>query len=141
MKGVQVGSILHGPFTMVHENATAVMPGVYCYDHNGLAHVLPFNVVGEDYEILDDPEFPAPQVEPPPVPQQVTALQGMLALDHAGLSAAFEAWANDPARTFAERAFINKALTWKRNDPVLLEGAAALGITDLDPLFILAASL
>jgi len=87
-------------------------------------------------------EFSAPEV-PVTAPQSVTALQGMLAIDAAGLSAAYEAWASDPGRTFAERAFINKALNWRRNDPVLLAGAQVLGLTseNLDSLFIAAASL
>ncbi|MCK7579813.1 MAG: hypothetical protein MZV65_31740 [Chromatiales bacterium] len=70
----------------------------------------------------------------------MTALQGLLAIDQAGLAEAYEAWANDPARTFSERAFINKAETWRRDDPTLLNAATALGITknQLDELFITA---
>lgn len=94
--------------------------------------------VGDTY---DSGEFTRPIVTPS-IPSEVTALQGMLAIDQSGLSAAFESWANDPLRTFAERAFISKALVWKRNDPVLIAGAQAMGITDqLDQLFILASTL
>lgn len=94
--------------------------------------------IGDTYE---NGEFVSPKA-PSSVPQQVTALQGMLAIDQAGLAAVFEAWANDPSRTFAERAFINKALVWKRNDPVLVAGAQELGIThQLDQLFTMAAQL
>lgn len=67
----------------------------------------------------------------------VPALDAMLAIDQFNLSAAYESWANDPARTFAEKAFITKALYWKRLDPVLISGAEAMGLTDeqLDGLF------
>ena len=83
--------------------------------------------------------------EPPanPVPQEVTVLQAMKALDAAGMSGVYEAWANDPKRTFLERAFINRATHWVRTDPVLLSGATAIGIGDaqLDDLFRLADTL
>lgn len=84
-------------------------------------------------------------VEPsePAVPSQITALQGMMAIDAAGLADAFEAWANDPERTFAEKAYIQKADVWKRADPVLITGAAALGLTDeqVDEMFIAAKAM
>ena len=78
-----------------------------------------------------------------PVPQEVTALQAMKALDAAGMSAAYEAWANAPERTFLERAFIQHAAHWLRSDPVLLSGATAIGISEaqLDDLFRLADTL
>lgn len=77
-----------------------------------------------------------------PVPSQVSALQGLLAIDAAGLSQAYSAWASSESRTFAERAFIDKALHWKRSDTVLIAGATALGLTSeqVDQLFITAAS-
>jgi hypothetical protein len=77
------------------------------------------------------------------VPQEVSPLQAMLALDKAGMSAAYEAWATDPARTFAERAFINRAQVWRRDDPLMQAAATALGISpeQLDQLFALAATL
>ena len=73
-----------------------------------------------------------------PVPQRVTALQGLLAIDEAGLSSAYNSWAASNDRTFAERAYIDKALHWNREDPVLIAGATALGLTSeqLDELFI-----
>lgn len=76
-------------------------------------------------------------------PQSVTALQGMLALDQAGLSSDYELWANNPSRTFAEKAFINKAMVWRYDDDVLNAGCIALGISEAQKkqLFILAASL
>lgn len=77
------------------------------------------------------------------VPQQVTPLQAMLAIDQYGMASAYEAWANDPARTFAEKAFINRAQVWNRNDPLMIGWATALGLTSeqLDQLFVLAATL
>jgi len=77
------------------------------------------------------------------VPQEVTALQGLLAIDAAGLAAAYESWANDPARSFAERAFIQRAEHWMRDDPTLQGAATALGLTEtqLDELFFAASKL
>jgi hypothetical protein len=84
-----------------------------------------------------------PVVPENPVPQEVDALQGLKAIDAAGLSAAYETWANDPKRKFLEKAFINRARTWRRDDPVLAAGAAAQGLTSeqLAQLFVLAATL
>ena len=83
--------------------------------------------------------------EPPanPVPQVVDALQGLKALDAAGMAPAYESWANDPARTFLERAFISREQRWRRDDPTLAAGATALGLTaeQLDGLFVLADTL
>jgi hypothetical protein len=76
------------------------------------------------------------------VPQRVTALQGLLAIDAAGLSAGYSEWAYDLNRTFSERAFIDKAIHWNRTDPVLMSGAESLGLTSgqVDQLFISAAT-
>ncbi len=76
-------------------------------------------------------------------PKVVTVLQGMLALDKAGMSAAYEAWSTSPQRTFAEKAFINRTLNWRWDDPVMIAGCQALGINEQQKkqLFILAASL
>lgn len=93
----------------------------------------------DGWRVVDiEPAFP-----PPPVPQAVPALAALLALDAAGLASAYDAWANDPARTFAERAFINKALTWERGSPVIQSAADALELTgaQLDQLFITADQL
>ena len=88
-------------------------------------------------------EIQRPVAPENPVPQEVDALQGLKAIDAAGLSTAYEAWAGDPGRKFIEKAFINRAQTWRRDDPVLSAGAAALGLTgeQLDQLFVLAATL
>lgn len=86
---------------------------------------------------------PMPAAPEPPVPQSVTPLQGLLAIDAAGFSVAYEAWAADPARTFSERAFLQKAQTWRRDDPLLQAATTALGLNAnaLDALFIAAAQL
>lgn len=78
-----------------------------------------------------------------PVPEAVEALQALLALDAAGLAPAFAAWAQSPERSFAERAFIDRARTWRRDNPVLIAGAADMGITpeQLDQLFIAGAAI
>ncbi len=81
--------------------------------------------------------------QPIPVPQSVTALQGLLALDAAGMSSVYEAWAAAPERTFAQKAFISKAQTWRRSDPTLSAAAIDFGLSagQLDDLFTLAATL
>lgn len=73
----------------------------------------------------------------------VSALQGLLALDQSGLASAYEAWAKDPARTFAERAYIEKALVWRRDDTTLNAAAVSMGLSSqqVDDLFVLAATL
>ena len=73
----------------------------------------------------------------------ITALQGLLAIDAAGLSTAYEAWANNTERTFAEKAFINRAQIWKRDDATLLSAATVFGLTEqqLDEFFINASKL
>lgn len=77
------------------------------------------------------------------VPAEILPLQGLLAIDQAGLSGAYEAWSTSPARTFAERAFIQRAPVWRRDDPLLQAAAAGLGMTaaQLDNLFCLASTL
>ena len=74
------------------------------------------------------------------VPESITAVQGLLALDAAGYSAAFDAWSKDPARTFAEKTLIFRETIWKRDNELLKSGATAMGITpdQLNALFRLA---
>lgn len=93
---------------------------------------------------LSEGNTPEPYVPPPTPPvTAVTALQGLLAIDHAGLSVEYTVWSNSPLRTFAQKAFINKAQTWRRNDRTLNTAAADLGISSeqLDALFVLASNL
>lgn len=77
---------------------------------------------------------------PVTVPERVTALQGMLALEQFGLEAAFEAWAGDPARTFKERAFLDKAEHWRRNSETIETARVDMGLTSqqVDEMFIAA---
>lgn len=133
--------------------------------HNGVeivATILPLTLVpGFDpanppqaatYGVPDDVQvgwikqggvFVAPPLPVATVPYSVTALQGLLAIDQSGLASAYETWANDPARTFAQKAFINKAQTWKRDDPTLIAAATALGLTSgqMDAMFTLGKTL
>jgi hypothetical protein len=82
---------------------------------------------------------------PEPVPEEVTALQGLRAIKQAGLVASFLTWKSDldPIEDFDMLAFFEKAPTWRRDNPYLIQGATALGLTDaqLDNLFALAATL
>ena len=77
------------------------------------------------------------------VPQEISSYQAMKALAAAGLADAFEAWANDPARTFLERAAVNRPNTWVRSDTALIAAATDIGIgsAQLDDLFRLADTL
>ena len=79
----------------------------------------------------------------PVVPQEVQTLQALLAIDALGYSAVYESWANDPARTFAERAFRDKAVIWRRTNDMFNAFAKSQGFTeqDKDNFFILAATL
>lgn len=94
------------------------------------------------FDTLD--EAMAALITPPPVPT-VTALQGMLAINAAGLTEAFVTWKAtlDPIADFAAIAFFEKAQTWKRDNEYLLLGAQALGLDDvaIHNLFVLAATL
>lgn len=91
----------------------------------------------------DGESFTAPVPPAPAVPQSISPLQGLLALDAAGLADDYERWAGAPERTFAERAFINRAQVWRRDDPLLQAAIAALGMTAAqgDQLFIMSAAL
>ena len=109
--------------------------------------VSTFTVRGDDVEWHTGPQPNPDEIETirtlADVPQEVDATSALKAIDQANLSSAYTAWASAPDRSFSERAFIDKAAVWKRNDPVLLAGAAALGLTSeqVDQLFILAATL
>ena len=81
----------------------------------------------------------------PPVPEEVSALQGLLAIQLAGLVSGFMSWkvSLDPVTDFAVLSFFEKAPTWRRDNPYLIQGATAMGLTSeqLDQLFQLAATL
>lgn len=93
---------------------------------------------------LAEGNTPEPYI-PPPLPPvtQVPALNGLKAINHAGLADAYTDWATSPDRTFLERAFIDKSQIWHRDDPILTTAAAELGINSaqLDDLFRLASTL
>lgn len=99
------------------------------------------NIEGHSYDHATG-TFTPPQPVQAPV-SRVPALNALLALDAAGLAPAYEAWANAPERTFAERAFINKSQFWRRDDATLIAAASALGLTDanIDALFEMASQL
>ena len=63
-------------------------------------------------------------------------------LEQTGLVAPFDAWANAPSRTFAERAFLC-APTWKRTNLIMVAVAADWGRSpaQIDDLFRLATTL
>lgn len=110
--------------------------------------VIPPDPANSDYVAyltwLAEGNIPEPYVPPPTPPvTEVTALQGLLAIDHAGLSVEYAVWANSPLRTFAQKAFIDKAQMWKRNDPTLIAAATDIGLSEgqLDALFTLASNL
>lgn len=107
---------------------------------------------GEMYLDGEAGEYVVPALQPDPatldalrLSKTVTALQGMLAIQSAGLAAGFNAWKStlDPVVDFATIAFFEKAQTWKRDNEYLIQGATALGLTDaqLDGLFDLAETL
>lgn len=101
------------------------------------------DLITDEFVAMSDSETAAHLNPPPAVPQSISALQGLLAIDHFGLSSAYEAWVNDPARTFAQLAFINKAQTWNRDDATLNAAVTALRLTpeQVDAMFIKAATL
>ena len=85
-----------------------------------------------------DPPDPA---EAPPVPTEVSAAQGRLALLQADALDALEAWvASQDRATQIEYAARGE---WRRDWPLVATGATVLGLTDgqVDDLFILAATL
>lgn len=76
--------------------------------------------------------------------QSVSALQGMRAIAAAGLAQAFLTWkaSLDPLRDFEAIAFLDKAQSWRADNPILNTALETLGVADQkDALFELAASL
>lgn len=72
------------------------------------------------------------------VPTEITAVQGIRALRKAGKAKEFKKWAGSKDRTVDEQAFIQRNEKWRRNHPVVIDGAEALGLTreQVDQLFI-----
>lgn len=128
----------------------------YAFIENGIAidvvRVDPFGIFKAEYaalfiEIPDNVEYgwryidgvwSEPPLQKPPVPHVIEALQGLRAIDEFGYSEAYDSWSHSSSRTFLEKAFINKAMTWKRQDSVVLAMGVALGISSdkMDELFI-----
>ena len=100
------------------------------------------DLITNEFVAMSDSEIAAHLNPPPSVPQSITALQGLKAIDHFGLASQYDAWANDPARTFLQLAFINKAQTWERDDETLISAATSFGLTSdqVDSMFVWAAT-
>lgn len=102
-------------------------------DGRGWRAVSGIDDVGSDEHFsatVPGPLAPLPATE-------ITAIQGLKAIDHFGLSAEYELWAADPARTFLERTFINREPIWRRDDATLNAAAIHLGLTaaQVDAMF------
>lgn len=102
-----------------------------------------FGFTESDFPNAPKPNLPEYVPTPPEPAPRITALQGLLAIDAAGLAEQYEAWSTDPERTFAEKAFINRAEYWHRDDPILIGAATTLGLSEeqIDDLFEAAAQL
>ncbi len=78
------------------------------------------------------------------VPKSISDLQGMLAIEAAGLVAGFLAWKAtlDSVADFAALAFLEKAQTWEYDNPILDAALTQLSVSDQKAaLFTLAATL
>ncbi|MBK1719229.1 hypothetical protein [Thiocystis violacea] len=109
-----------------------------------LSSVTRFGFTREDFPLAAPPALP--EWVPAPDPRETMTcsdLQALLALDQLGLADEYEAWCTDPQRTFAEKAFINRARTWRRLDATFNAAADALEKTEeeKDQLFALAVTL
>jgi hypothetical protein len=119
------------------------VPGWHCIIRaESLPEAAQAYLVTEDTDI--EP-IPAGGLLVPPVPEEVSALQGLLAIQMAGLVSGFMSWkaSLDPVTDFAVLSFFDKAPTWRRDNPYLIQGATALGLTSeqIDQLFQLAGTL
>lgn len=78
------------------------------------------------------------------IPKSVSALQGMRAIQAAGLVQAFLAWKSslDPVADFEAMAFLDKAQNWVYDDPIIDDALTRLGVAEQKAaLFTLAATL
>ena len=104
-------------------------------------------VAAQPYLVTDPGDIepvPAGGLLTPVVPESVTALQGMRAVKAAGLVEQFIAWKTglDPVHDFETIAFLDKAESWRYDDPILQDALDAFGIVEQkDELFLLAATL
>lgn len=126
----------------IYVNASGSFIGMFDGEHNAPEGATQVLVAPEDARQVWDFETGQWGGIPGTVPEVIDALDGLLTLGDAGLGDAYQAWADDPARTFTERAFIDKAMRWKRGDPTVLTAATALGLTagQVDALFIAASA-
>lgn len=102
-----------------------------------------FGLTRADFPNAKPPELPTWTPPPSDVPQVVSPLQAILALKQANKLTEIEAYLNDPATDPVKKLAWDKAVEFKRESPLLLEIANAVGIgsSDLDALFIAAASI
>ncbi len=116
-----------------------VGPGIDVSIENHSEHTYPI----EGWYWFDTLDEAMKAMASPPDVQTVTALQALLAIDAMGMSAQYESWCADPSRTFAERAFIQRAERWTRVDATFNAAADALGKTESekDQFFELASTL
>ncbi len=78
------------------------------------------------------------------IPKSITSLQGMLAINVAGLTAQFLLWksALDPLLDFRTIIFLEKAQTWEYDNDIINEALIALNIVEQKQnLFALASTL
>jgi hypothetical protein len=111
----------------------------------GASGYAPIELIGSEFVIASLPGDPAVVEQQRIDAMTVTALQGMLAINASGITAGFLAWKAtlDPITDFAALAFFEKATEWRRDNPYLIQGATALGLTgeQIDQLFELARTL
>ena len=124
--GVQAASEIHTPDLELNEETH----GDYTYPIDGWRW---FDTFETAMNYFSTPE------------NSVTSLQGMLAIEAAGLVTPFNAWLAtlDDVTDFTTLAYFQRAQIWKRDDPTLLGACAVLGLDDaqLDGLFALAKTL
>jgi hypothetical protein len=93
----------------------------------------------------DNPHFEGfeEDLEPTPVPEEVSRLQARLALIEIGKWQVTKEYFQAPERNDKEVAFFEDATVYRRDNPVMLAAAEAVGVTEeqLDDLFRLAATL
>ena len=99
-----------------------------------------FEVNAQTNEIIIKTEGDVPVK---PVPTEVDAYKALLALEGAGLLAAYEAWVAHPSRTKRQEIRTLRSIAWRRDDETLNQAASDLGLTSeqVDDLFRTAENL
>lgn len=112
---------------------------VFAYDKDQVES----GIVPEGLRPMTAKEVKAHQNPPKSAPARVEALYGLLAIDAEKLSEKYTAWSKSPDLSFAEQAFIEKAIYWRREDPVVAEMATALDLSEagMDSIFFTAVDL